>query len=244
MSPVLDVLVITTCGYGGTPRALQDKHKPFRGELGLDRTLGFTVLRTHLAEHIFDACEEPGLGYERTTRPFGQQVSIVRRDPPDPSKWEWDPDRRIYRVLALSRLIRPIPVGLRYCARVWLGPDGNARQIVPGPVDGRMAYGLCTPGHVWYLAKEDVEKIRDTLPKDNPQGLPRRVRWAGWQFDYLFYEYYPFRRWLFLCTALETLVHTDTRGSTKQFCVRGAKLAADAGMRGWSEARLKDIYEH
>jgi len=260
MSEVLDALVITTCGYAESPPETQDNVTPenldLDGVVAFERldpdvaeklmdaceTRGFKPLPSHLAQELFEVCEIRGFGYPPPRRQYGQRISIVRRSPPNSDKREWDPDRAIYKVLALSRLVHPIPVGVRYSGRVWLSTDRQVKEIVPGPVHGRMAYAFCARERRWYLKNEEAQRIKELLPKDTRQKFPERVCRALWRFDYVFYEYYTDLRWLDLSAAMEALVHTDPYKSTAQFAGRVAALADEIGISGWSEQRLRNLY--
>jgi len=238
---VWDVLVITSSGYMDSPADIRASEKPFRDCLPLDDAVAFHRLEHPLSEAIMDACEPRELDTQRRVRQYAQLVSLVRQSPPEPHQDDWDPDRRIYKALGVSRLVQPTPVGLEYTARVRARPDGTAKQIVPGPVQGREAYAFCSPGRR-YLTEQDAQTIKKLLPQYNPHSFPQRVKRALWRFDYAFYEYYIDFRWLFVSAAMEALIHTDPYRSTAQFCARLAALASKVNLTQWTEQKLRSLY--
>ena len=245
MSSVMDVLIILTGDYDAIPGQIREKEEPFMGNLDLDGAVAFERIADELSDGVFDACGFRGFGYGTPVRQFGQLVSLVRRNPPEPQHFRWDEDGRIGRVLRVSRLVHPFPVGLRYSARIWFSADGTVQSVVPGPgADGRYAMGFCVKGQRWYLTENDVLRVKRTLAMYDEGALPERVRRALYRFDLACYEYHLDLGWLALSTALEALIHTDPHRSTKQFSLRAAALAAEIGLTQWTEDRLRDMYHH
>jgi hypothetical protein len=244
MSLVMDVLSITTAGYKETPEAIRGKEKPFMGNLDVDGVVAFECLPEEVASKVLQTCTFRGFDYPAPTLLFGQAVSLVRRDPPEPEKWDWDQDRRIRLVLHMSRLVHPVPAGPRYAARLWLSGKGEVERALPGHADNPVAHTFCTKGQRWYLTEQDACRTKDTLAKYNANEatFPNRVRQALWRYDYAFCEQYLDLRWLAMSAALEALVHTDKHRSTKQFSVRVAALAGQLAITGWNEQRLADMY--
>lgn len=245
LTSVMDVLIITAGDNEAIPEEIREKEEPFMGRLDLDGAVAFERIAPQLTDRVFDACRFRGFGYGTPAHLDGQLVSLVRRNPPNAKHFGWDEDGRISRVLRVSRLVHPFPVGLRYTARVWFSDGAQVERIWPGPeADGRYAMGFCVKGQRWYLTEDDVLKVKRTLAAYNEGALPARVRSALFRFDLACYEYYADLGWLALSTALEALIHTDPHRSTKQFSVRAAALAAEIGLTQWSEDRLRDMYHY
>jgi hypothetical protein len=113
-----------------------------------------------------------------------------------------------------------------------LTPNDSLR-IVPAEIHGLSPDTFLSPNHQrdWLSqaeAKFAVELDAKTEPLTQPS-FPRRVSRALWYYDYTQKTYYADLRWTLIATALEALIHTGTRGSTKHFFQRVPALAADVG---------------
>jgi len=76
----------------------------------------------------------------------------------------------------------------------------------------------------------------------NQPTFPRRVSRALWYYDYAQKTYYADLRWTLIATALEALIHTGKRGSTKHFSRRVPALAAEVGAASLTPDTCEDAY--
>jgi len=188
-------------------------------------------LDLELAKAIMDTCEPKTLGVMAPVRQFAHMYAYVRELHPQSSVIGWDEDHRLSRLVAISRLVHPTNVGLRYAARV--SQDNDSPRIVPAEIHGLAPDTFLSPNNKrdWLSrdeAKLAVELDAKTEPLIQP-AFPRRVSRALWYYDYTQKTYYADLRWTLVATALEALIHTGTRGSTKHFTQRVPALAADVG---------------
>jgi len=156
------------------------------------------------ARCIMDACE-PRAFPEQATRQFGYYYAIVRESPPSHENLYFDPDQRLRRVIALSRLIHPTPLGYAYSARVWCKDDGTLDEIRP-LYYASPAYGgdLKRP----WLTPDEWQDVGNVLAKFEMrrEKLSHRVRRALWYHEKTAMEYYFEVRWVQIVTAIESLV--------------------------------------
>jgi hypothetical protein len=181
---------------------------------------------------VFTACRPRGQSFDPVPQ-FGQLYALWNDDPADPSEFSWDPDQSLATAVALSRLIHPTSIGFEYSARVIFGSDNRIKQIIPGPVSGLLAHAYVTPTapRNW-LTDNDVSVLRSLLASFHvvSADLPPRVQRALWNHEYAFTVQWIEVRWTVVATALESLVHTDRRQSTKQFIDRVTALANRVGV--------------
>lgn len=218
----LDVILATTSG-----RVMSGSKRPARDPIPLGSDLWIRQLDRTVANRVMEACEPAGVEF-RPTRQYGQIYSFVRTSPPNADKFQWDPDRRLCTALALSRLVRPTATGTEYSARVRIDTDGQVVQIIPGATTGPLAQAYVKDeDRGARLTKDDAEELRSLLRCFDAvsHALPPRVLRALWNHEVACCTYWSELRWTTVVTALECLVHTDRRDSTKQFTVRTVSLA-------------------
>lgn len=157
---------------------------------------------------------------------FGQLYTFWNDNPANPLEFNWDPDQSLATAVALSRLIHPTSIDFEYAARVILGPDNHIKRIIPGSVVGlRMdAYVVPSAARNW-LTDSDASALGSLLIDfyATSVSLPPRVQRALWNHEYAFTIQWMEVRWTVVATALESLIHTDRRRSTKQFIDRVSK---------------------
>jgi len=85
-------------------------------------------LDLELAKAIMDTCEPKTLGVMAPVRQFAHMYAYVRELHPQTSLTGWDQDHRLSRLVAVSRLVHPTFVGLRYAARI--SEDNDSLRIV------------------------------------------------------------------------------------------------------------------
>lgn len=202
-------------------------------------------LDLELAKAIMDTCEPKTLGVMAPVRQFAHMYAYVRELHPESSMIGWDEDHRLSRLVAISRLIHPTSVGLRYAGRVSQSKD--ALRIVAAEIHGLAPDTFLSPNHKrdWLSqteAKFAVELDAKTEPLTQP-AFPRRVSRALWYYDYAQKTYYADLRWTLIASALEALIHTGKSGSTKHFTNRVPALATDVGAPSLTPDECEDAYD-
>lgn len=202
-------------------------------------------LDLELARAIMDTCEPKTLGVMAPVRQFAHMYAYVRELHPQTSVIGWDDDHRLSRLVAISRLVHPTFVGLRYAARV--SQDNDTLRIVPAEVHGLSPDTFLSPNHKrdWLSqaeAKFTVELDAKTEPLTQP-AFPRRVSRALWYYDYAQKTYYADLRWTLIATALEALIHTGKSGSTRHFTKRVPALALEVGAPSLTSDECEDAYD-
>ena len=213
-------------------------YRPFRASV--DR------LDLSLAKAVMDTCEPKTLGVQTPVRQFAHMYAYLRELHPQTSVIGWDEDHRLSRLVAISRLVHPTSVGFRYAARV--RQDGDSLRIVPAEIHGLALDTFVSPSHKRdWLSKGEaelaVEVDATTEPLAQPS-FPRRASRALWYFDYAQKTYYADLRWTLIATALEALIHTGKRGSTKHFTRRVPALAADVGAPALTMNECESAYDY
>jgi len=202
-------------------------------------------LDLELAKTIMDTCEPKTLGVLAPVRQFAHMYAYVRERHPESNMIGWDEDHRLSRLVAISRLVHPTCVGLRYAARV--SQNNDSLRIVPAEIHGLSPDTFLSPHHKrdWLSqaeAKFAVELDAKTEPLTQP-AFPRRVSRALWYYDYSQKTYYADLRWTLIATALEALIHTGRSGSTKHFTKRVPALATDVGAPSLTSDECEDAYD-
>jgi hypothetical protein len=101
----------------------------------------------------------------------------------------------------------------------------------PGVLRGVGLEAWVAPSHERdWLTEKEANDLADLLARYGTQTLPSRLRRALWYHEYAARTYYSDLRWIFVCTALESLIHTDRHGSTQQFAVRVSALAKNVAL--------------
>lgn len=168
---------------------------------------------------IMDACEPAGYwrgneagGYRwQPTRQFGAYYAIVCTNPSRPDELEWDPDRRILRTIALSRLVHPTAIGLEYAARLKFDEVG-LKGVYPFPAERAYTVSNQPQGQQrHWLKEEEWSKVSELLkgwPNSKAKSPPRISR-ALRYFEKTAYEYHFADRWELLIRTAEVLWGSD-----------------------------------
>jgi hypothetical protein len=109
-----------------------------------------------------------------------------------------------------------------------LGPEQQIRQIIPGAVSGPLAQAYVADRAARdFLTDKDATVTGNLLVgfHENSATFPARLQRAFWNHEYAAGIEWLDIRWTVVATALESLVHTDRRSSTRQFVDRVAALA-------------------
>ena len=197
-----------------------------------------------VANIILDMGDPAPYGMMKPVRQFAQLYSFVRTIPAPCSTYEWDRDSRLQTCVALSRLVHPTSISLRYAARVRLGESNQVQDIFLADIRGvGVDPFLADPEARDWLTHSDAERLKQLLAALDSKSLPPRVSRALWQHEYAIRTYYIEVRWTLVATGLEALVHTDRSNSTLQFKERVSKMAADLGIADFRQADAANAYE-
>lgn len=225
---VQDVILHTNEGLFHVADQVLDSVPPPDRPIVLADDLLVTRLDSDVANAVMNACEPPGHWKVKPVRQYAQMYTFVKQLDPSEEKYEWDPDSRLESCVALSRLVHPTSVSLRYAARVFYEDDGSVRQIVPADIYGHATGAWYVPeGHRDWLTSDEFSALRDLMGKHARAKLPPRVSRALWFHEYAARDYYLDVRWTLISTALEALAHTDKYKSTSQFVIRTRGIAKE-----------------
>lgn len=117
-----DIILVPNYQANVTPNLPQ-----FPVDLG--RGVRLEKLPKDLAQKVMDACEPPGYNAP-PAQGHGHLYVFIRQDPPAGSTL-WDPDGRLQECIAISRLIRPTSIGLKYSGQLRRTPEGELEQEWP-----------------------------------------------------------------------------------------------------------------
>jgi len=95
-----------------------------------------------------------------------------------------------------------------------------------------------------WLTEIEGEELSELFNKYKNSNLPTRIRQASWYLEYIFRSYHLDIRWPLLCTALESLIHTDKYKSTRQFSKRVSRLANEVGIQNFDETKAEQAYDY
>ena len=216
---------------------------PVRTETQLYEDIRIGLQSNELWKAIYTACRPRGHSFGPVPQ-FGQLYALWNDNPADPTNFNWDPDQSLATTVALSRLIHPTSIGFEYSARVIFDYDNRIKQIIPGPVSGLLAHAyVLAPKRSW-LTDNDVSALRGLLASFEiaSSNLPPRIQRALWNHEYAFAVQWIEVRWTVVATALESLVHTDRRQSTRQFVDRVTTLANRVGV-SFSQEDARRAYD-
>ncbi len=228
MSRTVDIVFATTAGTNGEMSPSQ----PIRTGTQLYKGVQIGRQSNELWKAVLTACRPPGCSFTPRLQ-FGQRYAFWNDNPAKPSEFNWDPDQSLATAVALSRLIHPTSIGFEYSARVIFSPDNRIKQIIPGPVSGLLAHAYVAPFATRnWLTENDVAALYSLLASFHAASadLPPRVQRALWNHEYAAALQWIDVRWTVVATALETLVHTCRRQSTRQFIDRVTTLANRVGV--------------
>jgi hypothetical protein len=197
-----------------------------------------------VANRILDMGDPEPYGMPRPARQFAQLYSFVRTIPAPSSTYVWDEDSRLQTCVALSRLVHPTSLSLRYGARVRIGESAKVRDIFPADIRGvGIDPYLADPEARDWLTQSDADSLKQLLAAFDSRSLPSRVSRAFWHHEYAIRSYYIEVRWTVVATGLEALVHTDRTNSTLQFKERVSKMAAHLGITDFTETDADNAYD-
>ena len=247
--PVATDVVIHAGAYNGDAgaRAIE----PWSESHRLHESVWIGRLQHDLGERVMEACGKRGQNFS-PARQFGASYAFVRlsADQSDGHRLTFDPDRRLWAAVALSRLIHPTSLAYEYAARRLTWSNG-AEQIVPvRQIQYPPMAFVATPATDW-LNPSNAPPIADVLAAYWHNGPhPRRLYAALWYFEATAQQYFVDLRWPSLTTALEALIRVkDERaangkfaGSTRVFKKRLARMSEELADGALTEDELSHMY--
>jgi len=237
---IKDVAIFINTSYVTAPEEHSTSFPPIRSKLILDENIYIDRLERELVQRIFIDCGPKG--FSNATPQFAQLYSFIRDNAPLSPPLEWDPDERLQKCIAISRLIHPTNISFKYSARIKYDRD-DIQEIIPGAVTGFGAYAWVIKENCRnWLTEEDGSEISSLMSAYHKANLPRRVHQALWFLEYAFRTELIDIRWPLTCMGFESLIHTDRYRSTKQFSKRVAKLALEVGKTDFNEQKAEEVY--
>jgi hypothetical protein len=206
-------------------------------------------INSELTEAVMDACD-PRYENFSPRRQYGSAYALIRLRAPAPDSLQFDPDKLLGAIAALSRLVHPTSIGFSYAARVRY-PEYGGRQIIPGAPSNLNPHAFVSEELSDWLVPADVPALVDLVNSYQRKNAPQRVRSALWNHESAFRNYFLENRWAMIVTGIESLVHVrdekDPRngrpaGSTRVFAQRGSQLATILGIPGLGDAELRRSY--
>ena len=180
---------------------------------------------------ITAACDPPGVNRGKVADLRAPLYAFVRINAPRSPYSAWDSDEKLQLGIALSRLVRPTSIGFEFAVRLVGDVRSGEFELIPGPVRGFGAQAWTSqPEHDW-LSPADLLRLRSVASAffSDPFPASSRVQQALWFFEYAARTGPIDIRWLFVATAIETLLSTDPSQSTRHFTRRLSQLADALG---------------
>lgn len=241
MADELIDVVLMVGAFGETTHRPDPIPKHFREEASLVDDIAIAPLEGIKTE-LLEACEPTGINWKPPTKSFGINYAILRRNAPHPYT-SFDPDRRLWTCVQLSRLVRPTSLGMGNAGRLTLSQDGTVKRFAPSRIDGSAGRGWVADTDANWLRDEDVPRIAELIQRFDPKALPERVLQALWQHEFVHQMHFVDVRWPLATTGLESLIHTDRYRSTKQFVQRLLGVQGTLGLSIADESTLGRLYD-
>jgi len=145
---------------------------------------------------------------------------------------DWDTDRRLQTPVALSRLVRPTSISFRYAARIQSNDNGTVRCAYPAWLTGVDPDSRLAPEKNYrdWLIEGEMKQLKALLNSTPLLSVPVRISRALWYHEYAARTYYGEIRWVMVCVALESMLHTSRGYSTRQFAERLSLMASSLGL--------------
>lgn len=242
---VRDIVIHTNHNIFPLPNQILEANPlpPDPFQLGNDLWIG--KIDAEAAKIVLDLGEPSYHGTPKPVIQYAQLYSFVREKDGFADPYQWDEDSRLQVCVAISRLVLPTTVSLRYVGRIRYNSDSSIADISPANIKG---VGIDTfpaspPQRDW-LTEADAVRLRDLLQKLHSSLLPDRASRALWYHEYAVRTYYVEIRWILVATGLEALVHVEQYGSTRQFKCRVSQLATELGVPGLGISEAEKAYVH
>ena len=242
--PIHDVIVHTNHNIIPLPNEALEANPPPPDPFHLRDDLWIGKISSNAARIVLDLGETNYYGTPKPVIQYAQLYSFVREKDASAVPYRWDEDSRLQTCVAVSRLVHPTTVSLRYAARIRYNQDSIA-DVSPADIRGVAVdtFPASSPQRDW-LTAADASRLSSLLRKLDSSPLPDRASRALWYHEYAVRTYYVEIRWVLVATALEALVHVDRHDSGKQFRCRVSQLADDLGIVGVGSSEADRAYGH
>jgi len=223
-----DVVVQTNHGWFSNQTAPIPPEKRFQ----LTSDLYLEKLDSKASNIVLDFGIPAGYEVMKPFKQYAQFYAFVRQIPEPANIHEWDSDQRLQTVVALSRLVRPTSISFRHAARLHYGNDGTLKSAYPAWLTGMDPDSWLAPEQTYrdWLIEVEMEQLRALLNGSSLSALPVRLSRAFWYHEYTSRTYYGEFRWITVCVALESMLHTSRGYSTRQFVERLPLMALILGI--------------
>jgi hypothetical protein len=203
---------------------------PIAEKFALSSHIWIVRLDAPVAKQIVEACSPRNLDVPIHDQQ-GHTYAFVRKSRFPGLFHDFGGIEELGATIALSRLIRPTTMGLRWAARVSM-VNRVVKQILAFQPRGIVVDAFCSKAiEQDWLTQEDGDRLRRLMGYITiREPMHKRVHNAYWHHEYAIRTYYADHRWVFVCTGLEALVHSSGMGTTGQFISRVARLAKREGI--------------
>lgn len=210
----------------------QDAPRPPDGTIQLSHDLFIQKLDSKTLNVVLDFRIPTGYGVMKPVRQDSYFYAFVRQLPGPANIHEWDTDQRLQTAIALSRLIHPTSISFRHAARVEYQADGTLKCAYPAWLTGVDPDSWLAHEHDYrdWLIEDEMNQLKALLAGSPLSALPIRLSRALWYHEYASRSYYGEIRWITVCVALESMLHTFRYHSTKQFVERVSPMSAILGV--------------
>jgi hypothetical protein len=224
----VDVVVQTNQGWFGNQTAPLPPEERFH----LTSDLYIEKLDSVASNIVLDFGIPVGYEVMKPVRQYGYFYAFVWRVPEPASAHDWDTDQRLQTAVALSRLVRPTSISFRHAARLHYSDDGTLKSAYPAWLTGVDPDSWLAPEKNYrdWLIEAEIEQLGALLNAPPLSALPVRLSRALWYHEYASRTYYREIRWITVCVALESMLHTSRGFSTRQFVERLPLLASSLGV--------------
>jgi len=224
----VDVVVQTNHGW------FENKSAPLppEGRFQLTSDLYIEKLDSVASNIVLDFGIPVGYEVMKPVRQYAYFYALVRQLPGPASIHEWDTDQRLQTAVALSRLVRPTSISFRHAARLHYGDDGSLKSAYPAWLTGVDPDSWLAPENNYrdWLIETEMEQLKALLNASSLSVLPVRLSRALWYYEYASRTYFGEIRWVTVCVALESMLHTSRGYSTRQFVERLPVMASNLGV--------------
>jgi hypothetical protein len=223
----VDVVVQTNHGWFANQTAPVPPEKRFQ----LTNDLYMEKLDSVASNIVLDFGIPAGYEAMKPVRQYGYFYAFVRQVPEPASVHDWDTDQKLQTIVALSRLVRPTSISFRHAARLHYGDDGTLKSAYPAWLTGIDPDSWLAPQENYrdWLIEAEMEQLKALLNAPSLLG-PVRLTRALWYHEYASRAYYGEIRWITVCVALESMLHTSRGYSTRQFVERLPLMASSLGV--------------
>jgi len=242
---VRDVAVHTNLNIFGLPNKILEANPLPPDPFELSNDLWMGKIDAEAAKLTLELGESDYYGTPKPVRQDAQLYSFVREKDTFAATYQWDEDSRLQTCVAVSRLVQPTTISLRYASRIRYNSDSSISDISPANIRGvAIDTFLATPPERDWLTEADALRLRGLIQKLYSSPLPERASRALWYHEYAVRTYYIEIRWVLVATGLEALIQAGHERSTRRFKCRVSQLASELGVTGLGISEATRAYQH